>query len=72
MSGNGVLPLPVVDASELDEARRASLRPGEWMEDREGNAHQLPRWFYEVESWEVATKTEVAEHFTLHELMGVD
>lgn len=72
MSGNGLLPLPLVDACELDGARRASLRPGEWMEDREGVAHQLPRWFYEVDSWETATKTRVAEHFTLHEFMGVD
>ena len=72
MSGNGLLPLPLVDGCELDEARRAALRPGEWMEDREGNAHQLPRWFYEVDSWETATKIRVAEHFTLHEFMGVD
>ena len=72
MSGNGLLPLPLVDGCELDEERRAALRPGEWIEDREGNAHQLPRWFYEVDSWDTATRTRVAEHFTLHELMGVD
>ena len=72
MSENGLLPLPLVDGCELDEARRAALRPGEWIEDREGTAYQLPRWFYEVDSWDTATKIRVTEHFTLHEFMGVD
>ena len=72
MSGNGLLPLPLVDACELDEEHRRVLRPDEWLEDRDGIAHQLPRWFYEVDSWDTATKTRVAEHFTLHEFMGVD
>ena len=72
MSGNGLLPLPLVDACELDEERRAALRPGEWMQGRDGVAHQLPRWFYEVESWDLATKTRVTDNFTLHEFMGVD
>ena len=35
MSGNGLLPLPLVDACELDVTRKAALRPGEWMEDRD-------------------------------------
>lgn len=72
MSRNGLLPLPLVDGCHLDEERRAALRPGDWMEDAAGIARQLPRWFYEVDSWDTATKTRVAEHFTLHELMGVD
>ena len=72
MSGNGLLPLPLVDACELEEPRRSALRPGEWLEDRSGTAYQLPRWFYEVDSWATATKTRVSEHFTLHEFMGVD
>ena len=72
MSPDGLLPLPLVDGCELDEKLRAALQPGEWMEDRSGVAHQLPRWFYEVDSWDTATRTPVAEHFTLHEFMGVD
>ena len=72
MSMNGLLPLPLVDAAELDEEHRQVLRPDEWLEDRDGIAHQLPRWFYEVDSWDTATKMRVTEHFTLHEFMGVD
>lgn len=68
----GSLPLPVVDALELDEARRAALRPGEVLRDRDGHARRLPRFFYEVASWEEARVTPLAEHFTLHELMVVD
>jgi hypothetical protein len=69
---NGLLPLPVIDGLELDDARRGALCPDEYVEDRTGQAHRLPRWFYEVDSWDTATKTRVTEHFTLHELMGVD
>lgn len=72
MNRNGLLPLPLVDACDVDDTRRNALRPGEWLEDRDGASHQLPRWFYEVDSWDAATKTQVAEHFTLHEFMGVD
>lgn len=72
MTGNGLLPLPLVDARDLDEARRSALRPDACLEDRSGNPHRLPRWFYRVDSWEQATRTAVTEHFTLHEFMGVD
>lgn len=68
----GRLPLPVVDALDLDPDRRAALRPGGLLRDRGGRAHRLPRFFYEVESWDAARATRVAEHFTLHELMVVD
>ena len=72
MTRNGLLPLPLVDARELDDARVSALRPDACLEDRDGTAHRLPRWFYEVDSWDTATKTRVTEHFTLHEFMGVD
>lgn len=72
MSANGQLPLPIVDATRLDETRRRLLRPGEPFADRDGDLLRLPRYFYEVDSWETATRTPVAEHFTLHEFMGVD
>lgn len=68
----GVLPLPVVDALELDSGHVEALRPGGTLRDREGRAHRLPRFFYEVESWEAACETRVTEHFTLHEFMAVD
>lgn len=67
-----MLPLPLVDARELDEERRAALRPGETLRDADGCVRVLPVWFYEVASWQIATDTRVSEHFTLHELMTVD
>ena len=72
MSGPGMLPLPVVDARELDEARRAALRPGEVLRDGDGCERRLPVWFYEVASWRTAQDTRLSEHFTLHEVMTVD
>ncbi len=72
MSADGLLPLPVVDALELDAGRRDLLRPGEAVADRNGHERRLPRWFYEVESFKKARETRLSEHFTLHELMVVD
>ncbi|HUH12518.1 MAG TPA: hypothetical protein VMK65_05390 [Longimicrobiales bacterium] len=72
MSEPGLLPLPVVDGLELEEHLRAALRPGELLRDRAGQAHRLPRWFYEVESWQTAREVRLAEHFTLQELLEVD
>jgi hypothetical protein len=69
---NGMLPLPVIDARALDATRRATLRPGEPFHDRDGCARQLPKYFYQVDSWQTALATQVTEHFTLSEFMGVD
>jgi hypothetical protein len=62
----------VIDAAKLDSSRRALLRPDELVADREGRARRLPLYFYEVDSWQTALNTQVAEHFTLSEFMGVD
>ena len=69
---SGVLPLPLIDACALDERRRGLLRPDQLAADREGRMRRLPRFFYEVDSWQTALNTPVSEHFTLHEFMGVD
>lgn len=66
------LPLRVVDALELDEPRRESLRPGALIEDREGRARRLPRYFYEVTSWKQALATQLTPHFGMWELLDVD
>lgn len=68
----GLLPLPLVDARDLDATRRATLRPGEPFHDRDGRPRQLPKYFYQVDSWLTARDTRVTEHFTLSEFMGVD
>ena len=70
--GTGMLALPVIDARELDTTRRATLRPGEPFHDRDGSARQLPKYFYQVDSWLTARDTRITEHFTLSEFMGVD
>jgi len=72
MAEPGLLPLPVIDACTLDATRRAVLRPDRPFADRGGHTHVLPRYFYEVESWQTALNMQVTEHFTLSEFMGVD
>src|SRR6059058_3955637 len=61
-----------IDGLILPEVYRALLRPGETGADLYGNAHQLPRFFYEITSWQQAREVRLAPHFTLAELMLVD
>jgi hypothetical protein len=61
-----------VDGRRLDESFRAVLRPGELVTDREGRARRLPRYFYEVPTWDVAMETQLTPHFGLWELLDVD
>lgn len=72
MSDRGVLPLPVVDGFELDKTHRRILRPDEALADREGRMRRLPRFFYEVDSWQTAQQVQLAEHFDLWEFLTVD
>lgn len=69
---NGMLPLPVIDAERLAAPLREVLRPGAALRDRLGVRRGLPRFFYEVESWDVARDLQVAPNFCLWEFMGVD
>ena len=71
-TGTGVLPLPVVDVSRLDEGHRAAFRPDQLFSDGHRANHRLPRFFYQVDSWRTALDTRIAEHFQLSELMTVD
>lgn len=66
------IPLRLVDGRELDEAYRRVLRPGERVRDREGRGRRLPRYFYEVPTWDVALETQLTPHFGLWELLDVD
>lgn len=63
---------PIVDALQLDEGARAALLPTPYLRDASGRERALPRFFYEIPSWEAANKTQVVEHFSLAELMRVD
>jgi hypothetical protein len=66
------LPLPLVDARELEADVRAVLRPGELVPDARGRLRRLPRFFYVLESWELANATQLVPNFSLAELMRVD
>ena len=62
----------IVDALTLPGRHRQSLLPGEHLIDHHGTRHPLPRFFYEIESWEAAKKCQLTAHFTLAELTAVD
>ena len=72
MANQPSLSLRLVDGMQLDERVRGALRPGGFMRDRHGRARRLPRYFYEVPSWDVALATELTPHFGLWELLDVD
>jgi hypothetical protein len=61
-----------IDGLNLPAEYRALLRPGEAEPDSAGNVHHLPRFFYEIGSWQDAHAIRLASHFTLAELMLVD
>ena len=64
--------LRAIDGLNLPDEYRALLRPGEVETDVQGNVHHLPRFFYEIGSWQEAHEIRLASHFTLAELMLVD
>jgi hypothetical protein len=64
--------LKAIDGLKLSAEHRAALRPGEAVTDAEGRIHHLPRFFYEVPSWEEAHSLRVSSHFALSELITVD
>ena len=64
--------LRAVDGLTLSAEHRAALRPGEAVTDENGKLHHLPRFFFEVPSWEEAHSFRVARHFALSELITVD
>src|SRR4030095_1505822 len=64
--------LRAVDSLNLPAEYRPLLRPGEAETDSRGMVHRLPRFFYEIDSWQQAREIRFAPHFTLAELMLVD
>ena len=64
--------LHAVDGFDVPQEYRVLLRPGEAETDFQGNVHRLPRFFYEIRSWQEAQELRLAAHFTLAELMLVD
>lgn len=65
-------PFRWVDGLTLGEEYRAVLRPGELMRDRSRRLRRLPRYFYEIPSWEAARDTDLTPHFKVWEFINVD
>lgn len=65
-------PLRVIDGMGLDDEYRGLLRPGELMRDRGGRLRRLPRFFYEIPSWDVALETPLSPNFEVWEFLNVD
>ena len=72
MNESPTFPLRVVDGLGLPPDYRKALRPGEEWKDVNGFPRQLPRYFYEIPSWDSAMKVELATHFLLWEFIQVD
>ncbi len=68
----GGLPLRVVDGRRLSKDYRDLLNPDGLMCDAQGRARRLPRYFYEIPSWEAARETRLAPHFYLWEFIHTD
>jgi hypothetical protein len=66
------IPFAVVDALGLDERRRGLLRPDEVVPDAGAAGARLPRFFYEVPSWDAALQTPITRHFAFSEFIDVD
>jgi hypothetical protein len=69
---DGLDSLEVVDGRDLTEEWRTVLRPGETVEDLQGRPRRLPRFFYEVPTWEAAAALQLTANFSLYELLDVD
>ncbi len=65
-------PLRVVDGVTLSPEYQELLRPGALVTGPDGRRRRLPRWFFEVGSWEVALQTDLAPHFKVWEFLNVD
>ncbi|HEV8130579.1 MAG TPA: hypothetical protein VGQ81_04970 [Acidobacteriota bacterium] len=72
MNDTPALPLKVVDGLELPEQYRNALKPAELLADAQGRSRRLPRFFFEIDSWDMALKTELTPHFALWEFINVD
>jgi hypothetical protein len=65
-------PLRLVDGRRLERRYRDVLMPGGMLCDHAGRARVLPRYFYEVTSWEQARDTHLSRHFTVSEFIHTD
>ena len=69
---SSTFPLRLVDGRRLEPRYRDVLLPGGVLCDHDGRARELPRYFYEVTSWEEARETHLSRHFTVSEFIHTD
>jgi hypothetical protein len=72
MPETAAFPLRVVDGYRLEKRYRDALQPNGLLCDSSGRARQLPRYFYEITSWEQARAVRLAPHFDLWEFIQTD
>ena len=65
-------PLTIVDGIRLEKPIRDALLPGRIVYDGEGNGRRLPRYFYEIPSWNHAMNLEISTNFALWEFIQTD
>jgi len=69
---SSTFPLRLIDGRQLERRYRDVLMPGGILCDHSGRARELPRYFYEVSSWEEARDTYLSRHFTVSEFIHTD
>jgi hypothetical protein len=65
-------PLRIVDGLRLDKSLRDVLLPARHIHDEQGVMRRLPRYFYEIESWDEALHLSVSPNFGLWEFIQTD
>jgi hypothetical protein len=66
------LALRVVDGITLPPEYRSLLRPGALVVGTDGRRRRLPRWFFEVPSWDAALDADLSPNFKVWEFLNVD
>jgi hypothetical protein len=61
-----------IDGRRLSKEYRDALRPGGVRCDNDGIEHRLPRFFYEIPSWDYAMGVRLTQNFGLWELVQTD
>ena len=64
--------LQVVDGLRLPVEYRSILQPGGMLRDAFGHERLLPRFFYEVSSWQEAKEAQLTPNFALWEFIHTD
>lgn len=65
-------PLRVVDGLRLERSVRDALLPGKSLCDDAGQPRRLPRYFYEIPTWDDALRIQLAPNFGLWEFVQTD